>query len=64
MRIRARDLVIGDVLRINDWHLHVRAVEHDIATAVLTAEFEFLLHFARDELVQVVRDALQPPTAA
>ncbi len=64
MRVRARDLVIGDVLRINDWRLNVTAVEHDRATAVLTAEFEFLLHFTRDDSVDVVGDVQPAPAAA
>jgi hypothetical protein len=64
MRIHAQDLAIGDVLRLNDWRLHVTAVEHDRATAVLTAEFGFLLHFTRDESVDVVPDVRQAPAAA
>jgi hypothetical protein len=54
MRIPARDLAIGDVIHINDWQLHVISVERDIATAVLTAEFKFLLHFTRDDVVDVL----------
>jgi hypothetical protein len=53
MRIRARDLAVGDVLHINDWHLHVITIERDQATAVLTAEFAFLIHFAQEDLVTV-----------
>jgi len=64
MRVRARDLVIGDVLRINDWRLNVTAVEHDRATAVLTAELEFLLDFTRDDSVDVVGDVQPAPAAA
>ncbi|HEY3715722.1 MAG TPA: hypothetical protein VGL39_14450 [Jatrophihabitantaceae bacterium] len=64
MRIPARHLVVGDVLRINDWRLHVVAVEHDRATAVLTSEFEFLLHYTRDDSVDVVGAVQQAPAAA
>ena len=53
MRIYARDLAVGDVFQVNDWRLHVIAVERDTAAAVLTAEFEFLLHFTSDDLVDV-----------
>jgi hypothetical protein len=56
MRIAAQELVVGDVVRINDWNLHVVAVEHDVGTAVLTAEFDFLLHLSRDDVYDVVRD--------
>ena len=31
MRIPARDLAVGDVLHINDWHLHVINIERDQA---------------------------------
>jgi hypothetical protein len=54
MRIPARELAVGDVIRVNDWRLHVVAVEHDLATAVLTAEFDFLLHFTRTDPVDLV----------
>ncbi|MCU1657933.1 MAG: hypothetical protein JWO57_2589 [Pseudonocardiales bacterium] len=54
MRIPALELAVGHVIRLNDWQLHVVAVEHDVATAVLTAEFDFLLHFARHDSVDVV----------
>ena len=42
MRIPVRELTVGDMLGLNDWQMHVIAVEHDLATAVLTAEFGFL----------------------
>jgi hypothetical protein len=64
MRIPARNLAVGDVLRLNDWHLQVIAVEHDLATAVLTAQFEFLLHFTRDDSVDVVGKVQQRSAAA
>jgi hypothetical protein len=54
MRIPARELAVGDVIRRNDRRLHIIAVEHDIATAVLTAEFDFLLHFTRTDTVHVI----------
>jgi hypothetical protein len=54
MRIPARELAVGDILRVNDWELHVLAVERDVATAVLTAEFGFLLNFTRDDYVEVL----------
>jgi glycogen synthase len=53
MRIPAHDLTVGDVLHVNDWHLHVINIERDQAVAVLTAEFAFLIHFAPEDLVQV-----------
>jgi hypothetical protein len=53
MWIPARELSAGDVVRIHDWRLHVVAVDNDLGTAVLTAEFDFLLHFARHETVEV-----------
>ena len=53
MRITARDLTVGDVLHVNDWHLHVIKIERDQAVAVLTAEFAFLIHFALEGLVDV-----------
>lgn len=51
MRITARDLAVGDVLHVNDWHLHVIRIERDRFMAVLTLEFDFLIHFAQDDLV-------------
>ena len=53
MRIPVRDLAVGDVLHVNDWHLHVIKIERDQAMAVLTAEFDFLLHFASGDIVTV-----------
>jgi hypothetical protein len=53
MRIHARDLAVGDTLQVNDWHLHIIRIEREIAVAVLTAEFGFLLHFGQDEFVTV-----------
>jgi hypothetical protein len=44
--------------------LHVVAVEHDVATAVATAEFDFLLHFTRTDPVDVLREAHDPSAAA
>jgi hypothetical protein len=64
MKIRAGDLTTGDVLQLNDWRLHVLAVEQDAAIAVLTAEFEFLLHFARHDVVEVERDRYRRIPAA
>ena len=64
MKIPARQLAIGDTLCINDWQLHVIAVECEIGTAVLTAEFDFLLHFTRDDTVDVVTSSDAPPAAA
>jgi hypothetical protein len=64
MRIPARELAVGDVIRLNDWRLHVVAVEHDLATAVLTAEFDFLLHFTRTDPVDVVAEVHDPSAAA
>ena len=64
MRISARDLARGDVIRLHDWHLHVVAVEHGMATGVLTSEFDFLLHFGRDEALEVVRRRPTPFVAA
>jgi len=53
MKIQARDLDVGDVLAVHDRHLHVMGVERDRAVAVRTAEFGFLIHFLRDEVVNV-----------
>jgi hypothetical protein len=53
MRIPARDLAVGDVLHLNDWRLHVIRIERDQAIAVLTAEFAFLIHFKREDLLTV-----------
>jgi hypothetical protein len=64
MRIPARQLAIGDTLRVSDWHLHVIAVEREIGTAVLTAEFNFLLHFTRDDTVDVITSSGIPSVAA
>lgn len=64
MRIPARELTIGDVLLVNDWQLHVTAVEHEMATAILTTEFAFLLHFMRDDLVDVVGDVQERSAAS
>jgi hypothetical protein len=64
MKIPARQLAIGDILRLNDWHLHVTAVEREIGTAVLTAEFNFLLHFTRDDTVDVITSSGTPSVAA
>lgn len=54
MTIAAHALDVGDVIRLHDWILHVVAAEHDVGTAVLTAEFDFLLHFDRDEPIEVL----------
>ena len=62
MKIPARQLAIGDILRVNDWHLHVVAIEREIGTAVLTSEFDFLLHFTRDDTVDVITSSA--PVAA
>jgi hypothetical protein len=53
MRIHARDLAAGDILALNDWRLHVLAVEHERAVGVRTAEFDFLIHFLTDDIVNV-----------
>ncbi|HKC28340.1 MAG TPA: hypothetical protein VKB75_10040 [Jatrophihabitans sp.] len=64
LQIPARELTRGDVLRIHDWRLHVLAVEHELGTAVLTSEFDFLLHFCRHDAVDVEREPDQPSAAA
>jgi hypothetical protein len=64
MKIPARKLATGDVVRLNDWQLHVTAVKRDVGTAVLTAEFGFLFHFTRDEVVDVIEGVHTPPAAA
>ena len=53
MWIPARELLVGDAVRVHDWCLHVVAVDYDPEAAVLTAEFAFLLHFGRHEAVEV-----------
>jgi hypothetical protein len=60
MRICARDLAVGDILHINDWQLHIVRIERERSMAVLTAEFDFLVHFAQDDFVTVQA----PATAA
>ena len=64
MKIPANQLAAGDILHVNDWRLHVIAVERDLGTAVLTAEFDFLLHFTRDDSVDVISTAGVPAAAA
>jgi hypothetical protein len=64
MRIAARELLVGDVIQRNDWQLHVVAVEHDVAIAVCTAEFDFLLHFSPDDVLDVVSYIDESSTAA
>ena len=64
MKIPVRELTVGDILQLNDWQLHVVAVEHDTATAVLTDELGFLLHFLRDETVDIVGSVVRQPAAA
>ncbi len=53
MRVHARDLAVGDILQVNDWQLHIVWIERDNAVAVLTAEFDFLIHFCQDDAVTV-----------
>jgi hypothetical protein len=36
MQVQARDLTAGDVVELNDWSLHVIAVECEQAVAVMT----------------------------
>ena len=48
MRIRAQDLIVGDILALNDWNLGVIGVERGRAVGILTAEFDFLIHFLPD----------------
>jgi Acetoacetate decarboxylase (ADC) len=38
MRVHARQLATGDVLEVNDWHLHIIVIEYEQAVTVLTAE--------------------------
>ena len=64
MKVSVRNLTVGDIVRLNDWQLHVVAVEHDVATAVRTAELGFLLHFTRDETVDILGNITQQPAAA
>jgi hypothetical protein len=53
MRIHAEDLAVGDILVLHDWNLHILEVGRDRAVTVFTAEFGFLLHFRRNEAVDV-----------
>jgi hypothetical protein len=55
LTLHAGELASGDVLQMHDWQLHVLAVDSDVVTDVRTAEFDFLLHFAQDAVVDVVR---------
>jgi hypothetical protein len=52
-RISADELAPGDVLCLHDWRLDIEAVEHGIAITVVTAQFDFALHFARHDAVVV-----------
>src|SRR5262249_4196749 len=64
MNIPARHLPIGAPLSVNACQLHAIAVECDIGPAVLTAEFDFLLHFTRDDIVDVITSSDAAPVAA
>jgi hypothetical protein len=57
LAVHADELASGDILQMHDWQLHVLMVATELATAVRTAEFDFLLHFANDDVVDVVRCA-------
>jgi hypothetical protein len=46
-------LAVGDILHVNDWHLHIVRIDVENAVAVLTAEFGFLIHFGQDDVVDV-----------
>jgi hypothetical protein len=50
--VHARDLHAGSLLHRNDWHLHVTSVVVDGASVALAVtEFDFLLHYTADEMV-------------
>ncbi len=52
--MRASDLHPGDVVQQCDWPLHVREVMlSQAAVVVAVTEFEFPLHYAADEQVQL-----------
>ena len=52
--VRASDLHPGDVVQQCDWPLHVREVMlSQAAVVVAVTEFEFPLHYAADEQVQL-----------
>ena len=52
--VNARDLHPGDVVQQCDWPLHVREVMlSQAAVTVAVSEFEFPLHYAADEQVQL-----------
>jgi hypothetical protein len=53
LSIRAQDLAVGDILALNDWNVHVIGVERDRAVGILTAEFDFLIHFLPDEVLSI-----------
>jgi hypothetical protein len=55
MRVLSSELGVGDTIRVNDWNLHVVAVEAGLCTGVRTAEFDFLLHFHAQERLDIVR---------
>jgi hypothetical protein len=57
MQVQARDLTAGDGVELNDWSLHVIAVECEQAVAVMTTELGFAIHFTSDDVVEV-RDRL------
>ncbi|HEY7046919.1 MAG TPA: hypothetical protein VH373_06830 [Jatrophihabitantaceae bacterium] len=53
--VRARDLHAGDIVQQCDWALHVRAVTLSPAdVTIAVTEFEFPLHYAADEPIQLV----------
>jgi hypothetical protein len=54
IRISVRAICAGDAIRLHDWTLHVVAVDHDIATAMLTTEFKFPIHFNRQDSIELV----------
>jgi hypothetical protein len=53
MRIHARDITAGDIVQVNDWHLHVTRIEHALATTIITTEFDFPIRFGDNDLVTI-----------
>lgn len=56
IRKRGAEVEAGDILKVNDWKLHVRKVDHENATAVVVAEFNFILHLDNDRVYTVEVD--------
>jgi hypothetical protein len=64
MKLPVSALRAGDTIRLNDWTLHILAVDRDARTGVLIAELSFAVHFDHHDRIEVIDRAKQPATAA